>query len=489
MVLDNPKQEWNKRIPEVAKLVPKLSKLKVLSAFNSNIDFIKAVNPEQITDLIATKDEKEIEFIKDKSEYLDIKKASGEKEFLSALAHCMRYGKAGRIVGSNQLFSWLDSFFGKPDEKALGGQAALMASQLKQLGANTSIYLSALSQDQAKLLDQTLQVPIAVKKKLAFKKPNQAADSKALTHYNWVFEFKRGETIEVGGEKIVANRDNRLIVAHETTAKPLFSKELESLLPALGKQVDLALLSGYHAIHEKYPDKTTFKDVCKQAAFEIKSLKKNPNLVIHVEFVPVEDDEIEKTLLTTVVKEAHSLGLNESELVEALNALGLKKEALELKKNECATTIYHGAVALFRKLGLRRVHVHNLGYSIVILEKSKNPFKTRDAVFLASVAASSKSIHGHLNAKDVEKFPELTISEAGFNQLGVFESSIWDAWEKKKRKPISSLLRKEFMANGIFTEKDHYAIIVPGPIASTTKTTVGLGDVLSGVAIAVETMA
>ena len=486
MVLDNPKQEWNKRIGEVARLVPKLAKLRVIAAFNSNIDYIKTIDPQQVTDLIASRDAKDLEAIKDTSEFLDLKKASSEKEFLGTLAYSMRFGKATRIVGSHQLFTWLNSFFGKPDEKKLGGQAALMASQLRQLGAKTSIYLSALSIDQARLLDSSLQVPVAVKKKLSFKKPLQAVDSHALTHYNWVFEFKKGDSITIDKEKITATRDNRIIVAHETTAKPLFSKELSPLLPNLGKQLDLALLSGYHAIHDKYSDKSTFKEVCKQAAEEIKQLKKNPNLLVHVEFVPVEHDEIEKTLLATVAKEAHSLGMNETELVEALQSLGLKKEAMEIKKNECSTTIYRGAVALFRKLSLHRIHVHNLGYSIVILDKKKNPYKTRDSVFLASVAATTKSIQGKLTSKEVEKFSELAISEAGFNQLGVFESSIWDAWEKKKRKPISSLLRKEFMANGVFTEKDHYAVIVPGPIATSTKTTVGLGDVLSGVAIAAE---
>lgn len=487
MVLDNPKQEWNKRIGLVAKLLPKLSKIRVLAAFNSNVDHVKAIDPEAISDLVASLDEQDASFVREKSVHLEFKAAASQKEFLAALVHCFRLGKSARVVGSNQLFTWLNAFFGKPDEKLLGGQAALMISQLRELNAKSFVYLSALSADQARLIDQSILVPVVANKRLTFKKPLQSVNPHALTHSNWVFEFKKGDALTVQGEKITATRDNRFVVAHETYAKPLFSQDLEPLLPSLAKQLDLLLLSGYHSIHETYSDKTTFKQVCKHASGQAGKMKSNKKLVVHLEFVPVEHDEIEKTLLTTIGKSIDSIGLNETELVEALESLDLKKEAAAISKNESAETIYYGAVALFEKLKLKRVHVHCLGFSLVVLDKGLDPFKTRDAVLLASAATSTKSIHSKLDASLASRFSDLQISEAGFNQLGVFESTVWDALEKRKKKPISSLLRKDFMANGVFTEKNHYAVIVPAPIALSAKTTTGLGDVLSSIAIAAET--
>ncbi|MDP2717410.1 MAG: ADP-dependent glucokinase/phosphofructokinase, partial [Candidatus Micrarchaeota archaeon] len=126
-----------------------------------------------------------------------------------------------------------------------------------------------------------------------------------------------------------------------------------------------------------------------------------------------------------------------------------------------------------------------LGYNVLVVSKKGDAAKARDGGLFGSVSATLKSMHGKLDQASLKLDAPMRISEAGYNQIGQFESSIWDSWQKRKKRPISSLLRKQFMASGIFEEpKDHTVIVVPAPVATGIKTTVGLGDVVSACAVA-----
>ncbi|MBI5036946.1 hypothetical protein HZC09_06425, partial [Candidatus Micrarchaeota archaeon] len=277
---------------------------------------------------------------------------------------------------------------------------------------------------------------------------------------------------------------NRVIIAYPSAYVPSFRKEFEPFLAQLARETDVLFLSGLHILNPKNYKKTT-DELFKQLS---KMRKANRNLRIHYEYVPADDASVEKNLLLSLSKSVDSLGLNEVELGMVLSNLGFKKEEKELLKRESAETLYYGALAIMRKLKLRRVHVHCLGYNILVLPKTENAEKARDGALFGAVAASIKSQEGELDAEVLKKEWKLRISEAGYNQIGVFESTIWDAFQKRKHKPISALLRKKFMSSGVFEEKDHFAIIVPAPIASGVKTTVGLGDVVSACAYAYENL-
>ncbi|MBI2446152.1 hypothetical protein HYV43_07225 [Candidatus Micrarchaeota archaeon] len=475
-----PRNDWNLRIMQSVKEAKKLKKIRVLTAFNAVTDYIKHVDSAAVQAAFSKLDEPHRAKVLEKSQG-DVKHLDTPVEFLAALIHAMRIGKASRIVASPTLLKWLDDTFGNPDERRLGGQAALMAVQLKQLGAEASIYPAFLSVDQAKLLEGQVKVPTPVKKKLAFINPLKAARAEDATTASWIFEFKKGQVLDVG-ERVESPRDNRLIVSYPAAYVPAFRPEMEPFLPALAKNLDLLIVSGYHSLHEK-----TYKTHLKTILAQLERMKNaNKKLYVHYEFVPFEEEAVEKDVLSQVSKYTDSMGLNEVELVGALHTLGYKKQAQDIERHESAETLYYGGVCLLQRLKLKRLHVHSLGYNVLILHPSVNAEAARDGALFGAVAATLKSVKGKLDQKSLGQPVDLKISEAGYNQLGVFESSIWDSWQKRKKKPISSLLRKQFMSAGIFEEKDHVAIVVPAPVAAGLKTTVGLGDVVSGCAVAYE---
>jgi len=476
-----PRSDWNLRIQQVVKEAKKLKKIRVLTAFNAVTDYIKHVEPAKVHAAFSKLDAAHQTKTMDKSQG-DVKHLDTPVEFLAALIHGMRIGKASRIVASPMLLKWLDDSFGNPDERRLGGQAALMAVQLKQLGADASLYPAFLSVDQAKLLEGLVKIPAPVKKKLAFINPLKAARPEDATNASWIFEFKKGQILELPGERIETPRDNRLIVSYPAAYVPVFRPDMEPLLSALAKNLDVLIVSGYHALHEK-----TYKTHLKTITAQLQKMKKaNKKIYVHYEFVPFDEEAVEKDVLLQVSKYVDSMGLNEVELVGVLHNLGYKKQADDIERHESAESLYYGGVCLLQKLKLKRIHIHSLGYNVVILDPTQDAEIARNGALFGAVAATLKSAKGKLDQKTLGKPVELKISEAGYNQLGVFESSVWDSLQKRKRKPISSLLRKQFMSAGIFEEKDHKAIVIPAPVASGLKTTVGLGDVVSGCAVAYE---
>ncbi len=474
-----PRQDWNQRVYQVLKQGPKLKKLRVLTAFNAVTDYILHVEAKTVQNAFLSLDETRRKKALEKS-HSDASQLAHPAEFIAQLLYCMRAGKASRAVASPEVLKWLEDTFGQPREKRLGGQAALMAAQLSQLGAKTHVYPAFLSVDQAKLLEGFGTVPEVKKKKLSFSKPLRAARPEDPTQVSWIFEFKRGDALDVG-ESVVCPRDNRLIVAYPAAYVPVFKKEMEPVLGKLAKQVDLFLVSGYHCLNAKNV-KTETKAIAAQLA-KIKA--SNKKLLIHYEYVPFEDDAVGKAVLPQIARHVNSIGLNEVELIGLLKLLGVKAEAQEIDRHECAETLYFGGLALLNKLKLSRVHVHSLGYNVVVVSDKAASERARDGALFGSVSATLKSMYGKLDQSSLKLKSPLRISEAGYNQIGQFESSVWDSWQKRKKRPISSLLRKQFMASGIFEEpKDHTVIVVPSPVATGIKTTVGLGDVVSACAVA-----
>lgn len=477
-----PKQDWNQRVFRVLKEAPKLKKLRVLAGFNAVTDYIKFVDEKNVQKAFQSLEEGERKKALDKSQS-DQNHLAHPRDFLAQLVRCMRIGKASLVVASPEVLKWLDDAFGTPDEKRLGGQAALMAAQLSELGAKACLYPANLSVDQAKLIPENVCVPVADKKKLKLLKPLKAARPEDPTQTSWIFEFSRGQVLEVGGERIECPRQNRLIVAYPSKYTAAFKPDMEPLLPKLAKLVDVLLVSGYHALDAK----TAKKDLKTITSQLQKMRKSNKKLQVHYEYVPYEDDAVGKAALKALSGVIDSMGLNEVELVGVLKMLGFKKNAQDIEKHECAETLYEGAAAILEKLKLHRVHVHSLGYNVLVVSKKTDAENARDGGLFGSVAATVKSMTGKLSQAALSKDALLKISETGYNQIGQFESSVWDSWQKRKRKPISSLLRKQFMSSGIFDEqKMHTAIIVPAPVATGLKTTVGLGDVVSACAIAFE---
>ncbi|HLD63199.1 MAG TPA: ADP-dependent glucokinase/phosphofructokinase [Candidatus Norongarragalinales archaeon] len=461
---------WSDRFE--LKKAPKLAR--VLTAFNANVDAM-VFGLHQPVKALASLSQTELAEIEKKSDS-ELREIKSQSDFFSALLHCVKTGKAMHLHASQGVFDWMGSVF-TADETRIGGQAGIMANQLSAFHDFVLTYSSLLSPLQASFFDQKVCFPSTSGKKLVCHPAKKVARKGDATKVNWIFEFKNGEKLKVKNE-FHSPRSNRLIVSSPAHYTPIFENVD---VAQLAKHAGVAMLSGFQQLHLDKNLGSTLKKISSQIA-ELKNA--NKSLVVHWEFVPMDDKKTEKQVLLSVGKAVDSMGLNEVEIADVLKALGAKKEADRLDKIENAYSLYLGGRKLLEMLKLDRVHLHSFGFQIAVL---RNPYavdveKARDALVFSSVIAALKALKGSsfVSKKEFESHA-LVPSETGLNQIRALEGGL----DEERVKRFSSMARRSLLESGIFELKDHYVIIVPSPIVQP-KSTVGLGDVISSMALAAE---
>jgi ADP-dependent phosphofructokinase/glucokinase len=463
---------WEQKFAQTKKI--KLAK--ALTAFNSNVDYVVLGlhHAEKASSMLT---HEEVSFAKKKVD-AEPKEIKGMRDFYWALLHCVKTGKALHLPADSEVFEWLEKAF-TPSEKRIGGQAGIMANQLSAFHDFVLTYSSLLSPFQAGFFDKNVCFPVLKGKKLICLQAKKAARVEHATKINWIFEFKANESLNFGGEVFTAPRSNRLIVSSLTHYLPVFSEHFN--LQEVGKVVDVAFLAGFQQLHFDKNFNQTLEKIKKQ----IKLLKsKNEKLFVHWEYVPIDDKEIGRKVLKALGPSVDGMGLNEVELAEVLNLLGCSTEADRIKKNENSYTLYKGAKKLLDVLKLQRVHVHSFGFQILVL---KNPYpipleKCRDSLIFSSIVAALKASKGTgFVTKTEVASHSLLPSASGLNQLRALEGGL----DEERMKRHSSFERRALLESGVFELKDHYVICVPAPIVHS-KSTVGLGDVITSTALAAE---
>jgi len=461
---------WSDRF--ALRKAPKLAK--VLTAFNANVDAM-VFGLHQPAKALALLSQAELAEIEKKCDS-ELREIKSQSDFFSALLHSVKTGKAMHLHASQGVFDWMGSVF-TADETRIGGQAGIMANQLSAFHDFVLTYSSLLSPLQASFFDQKVCFPSTSGKKLVCHPAKKVARKGDATKVNWIFEFKTGEKLKAKSE-FHSPRANRLIVSSPAHYTPVFENVD---VKQLAKNADVAMLSGFQQLHLDKNLGATLKKISSQIA-ELK--KANPKIAVHWEFVPMEDKKAEKLVLSSVGKAVDSMGINEVEIVDVLKALGAKKEADKIGKLENSYSLYLGARRLSELLKLERVHVHSFGFQLAVLRKPYvvAPDKVRDALVFSSIIAALKALKGSafVFRKEFEAHA-LVPSETGFNQIRALEGGL----DEERVKRFSSMTRRALLESGIFELNDHYVVIVPSPIVQP-KSTVGLGDVISSMALAAE---
>ena len=82
------------------------------------------------------------------------------------------------------------------------------------------------------------------------------------------------------------------------------------LTSELGQKIDVAFLAGYHYAS---PDPESLNAYLKESMASVHSLKEaNPKLRLHHEYVPMSDENAEKTVLKTIAQEIQSFGITKT---------------------------------------------------------------------------------------------------------------------------------------------------------------------------------
>jgi len=448
---------------------------RVFAAFNANVDMVISVRPEDVVRLC----DAHPELLQGQHERAPGSPVSTPGQFLALLEECLAAGKSYYDVVQAGLGEWLLQYFPEHTE-AMGGQAGIIANQMAALGGEAYVYNPVLSRFQAEMYDSRIKFPVIADGELHWVPIRDGVNSD-WTKINYIFEYPKGAAYTFGDRVVATARANRIILG---TRSPLaamgFAEEMEPFLPAIGEAVDCGFMAGYH--HGRIEGRAeTLDEFLELSLRQHAALRSgNPNLKLHCEYVPMANPEQEARLLKTLIPRFDSFGINEAEIMRALDSLGFAAEAEEIARAERSFSLYHGALRLFREFRLPRLHLHNLGYYIVLIRKPYfiSPEAVRRACLFASAVNAVKAKRGGAVPREaVGEMAELPLSEVGFGQLEAFAAEARQAGY-----PISS----DFTATGIMEREDHICVITPAHIVPNPVSTVGMGDTISSAAFAAE---
>ncbi len=453
---------------------------RVLAAFNTNIDAVVHVTGP-LMDSIKAKDTT-IAWDKVASGRAeDITSVRSKEELLIILKDCLAGGKSFHIVLEDlSLLDWLDEHFVGAREN-MGGQAGIIANQMATLGAASTVYTPLLSPKQARLFVDGVTTPVLVNGKLEIEPVSKAARASDETKINWIFEYAKGETVSFGEEVVTTPRANRVILATRPKGSVMsFDAEIAEHLPKLGENVDVAFMAGYHYAEPMNSCGRTFGEFMEDSVKQLHGLKeRNPDLVIHFEYVPMKRPELEPKMLQAICQEIKSFGINENEIKRVLREYGYEAEMQAIEDDERAYTLYKGALALFRHMALDRIHLHNLGYYVLILKKPY-PVSMEDVrqscLFASGVNAMKARYGGYVECAKLDEASMLALSDTGFGELAGL------AAELKAEHPNAA----ELLTKGYLEFDDHYLVVTPAHIVPQPVSTVGMGDTISSASYAAE---
>ena len=250
-----------------------------------------------------------------------------------------------------------------------------------------------------------------------------------------------------------------------------FTGDIHEHLPELGSKIDVAFMAGYHYAPSEQPALQQYLD---EITSSIRMLKQgNPNLHLHYEYVPMKDQEAEKQVLTTISSEIQSFGINENEIRRVLLGFGYQEEFADIDRNERAFSLYRGALKLMEQLNFSRIHVHNLGYYVLVLKKPYPvaPETVRDCcLYGSSVNAIKAKYGGYVRKSQLAEVAEIGLSEIGLRQLRLFYQEAVE---------LGLDIPENFCEEGIWDHGDYYVLVVPAHVVPNPVSTVGMGDTIS----------
>jgi len=395
--------------------------MNIICAYTVNVDAVCNVRSEKASALIPAHNKIELK------ESID-----SREDLLSSLLFCMQQGSGAEILIDSQetarlieeSFSW---------QFRLGGNAGIMANVLAALGARPVLNAPVLGPRLAGMLHAGVHVP-------AFE-PAKAE----MLHF--VFQFRRGDTIDTGQSRITAPSDNRFIATYDpVNTRLLSSQHLDSYCLENIREIDGALLSGFHLAPLK-----EYREIFSRKIAQIKSWKdKNPQIFIHAEMGSFQSPEIMQSLLLRLPQiPVDSLGLNEDELA---TASGLLPGSMPVQWQETMRE----AQSLRRSLGLFRVAVHTRDYILSIMLPGKiTALEELSALQSGADAAAALAATGLVSGE-----PPQEVNPAGL-----------EAKEEFCRNGATASGRGAFLH---FEEE--IISLMPSLVAKDPKIAVGLGD-------------
>ncbi len=433
----------------------------VFVGFNVNIDAVKHLSEEDLENLGMR--EADPDRLPETPGVI-----SSYEEFLCGLARSMRSGRAMEwSVHDHDVHRTILRKTGW-DRKRIGGQAGIVSNLLSRIGCHPVVLCSpGLSMEEAGMLDERVFIPRNENGRLVLENAKSLVDPRKRPRINIILEFREGMEVKTRRGSLRVPRSNRFIVSHRVSGRhPLVPREIEAVMDDISRETGLFFVSGYQ--HLGTSDMDFFR-----ARSQLLEMRNSPNSRgVHFEFTSEEDPRVLERIRDYILGAVDSMGLNERETCLLLRALGEEGLAREIEQDGySAFALYRGAKRIMKRTGIRRMHVHNLGFFVLVQDKELSTWKAaKRALLLAGSFVLVKSIEEDIFfPEEVEEERFFPISVRGVKEIERFE-----------REMVGRGLG-DMIAPGCFDDGEHYVVVVPGKEYEGVRTTVGLGDTISSI--------
>jgi len=447
--------------------------MNILCGYNVNIDSVYSISGDEVSELLRSQDVDEIAG-KINNPPAAINSVS---DFLAGLILCMKEGSGAEwLIHEKAVFDFLkENFFGKSLIR-MGGNAGIMANVLSEMGAVQVVpNVVKPSRTQVSLFSKkAIVLPRAAKP--GTKEDNRGEDTRdsedtrgtgdtgELVHF--VFDFKKGETFSLHGTAITVPRENRFIATYDSANIELaIDPDFDRYARQHIKEMDGALISGFHMLMDIYPDGSTYVEKLNRVIEQISMWKQlNSKLMIHAEFGHFSSRDLACDVFSKLSGIVDSIGLNEDELAMLFEVHGVPVDRI-LKME--AGPIIDAAAGCASVSGLKRMMVHTREFVMsVSASDAAEPVRELEAMAFGVKCAAAFAASGKLVSRE---FIEDVSS-------GLCESRIG----AEQVQEVMEYLHGKRHRHGVWGEYKEYTVcVLPTTLCDNAIATVGLGDTVA----------
>ncbi len=460
------KQAWKQHYAVTPRQLERMKDVRgVASAFNANIDAVLKVQPD-----LALKWMEQLGL--DEWQVLNRgpRSIAEPADVLRGFVECFSKGVAQEwLVGSAETFTWMQDHLGH-DRLQMGGQGGIIANVMAVTGVQ-KVYVHCASHPSAQaglFLDRPNLLAVDAEGRLARAAAVNRATDLPLVH--WILEFDKDAELKIGGLTIKCPKSNRFIATYDPLnfvlhMDPGFDNAMEdSEIP-----LETVLLSGYQMLGAGALSRI-------DASWERVALWKarHPGCRVHFEFASTQDIEIRKALATRLAPQADSVGFNEQEEIQILEALGesaLARECVALD----SVSLFKGMLKIFETFKIGRIQLHMFGLYVTLarLDEPTPSATIRDGMVFAATLAAAKAGTGSLESEENLLWAHgREVSDHSLKELSALAAHVALAFGAK-----------DLEQTGIVETPGFRLVAVPTILIDQPVTLVGMGDTISSLSL------
>ncbi len=454
------KKIWLKKYAIVPEQLQKIKEINsAVTAFNANIDAVLKITPEFLQTLI-----KKLNLTLAELENIKQTKIYTPQDVVKGIFKCFKNGIAEEwITEEKAVYDWLNENIGY-DRLQIGGQGGIVANALANIGIKKVVAhansLPKLQAEQFAKKDNLFSFDENANLMPAHK-INRSNDT-ALIH--WIIEFNRGDILEIEGQKFKCPKSNRFIATYDPlNLKLVIDKPFMDYVKK--NESEYVILSGFHAL-------TTNNNgvgLIDQIVPQIRQWKEhNLNGIFHLEIASTQDIEVRKAIVCKIAPLMDSIGINEREAIDVLEAIGETDLAKRCSEKTTAENLFAGIVKIKERLDIKRVQLHMFGLYVTLQDTGFKitPEQNLKGMMTAATVAAAKAGTGTIE-----------------NLLFAHGNTVSDVGLIEADRLATSIGQCDLDVNGISRYRNWDLIVVPTILIEKPITLVGMGDTISSVSL------